>query len=178
MAAYKRENISGPTQWEGLGGPLPPPPQHFLKKNKIKLINSTHFQIQGIFDGIRIFNWQTSQKNPNLWLVRFGPISYGEPQNDYLYKSVLSRRLRRFHQPGDIVYAQTMESFFIKVLKSPRSYDFLKQIELDYIVHNMKKFQESPQQSMINQIVPICKLLLVNPATIAAGKGPFRQLER
>ena len=35
-----------------------------------------------------------------------------------------------------------MESFFIKVLKSPRSYDFLKQIELDYIVHNMKKFQE------------------------------------
>ena len=65
-----------------------------------------------------------------------------------------------------------MESFFIKVLKSPRSYDFLKQIELDYIVHNMKKFQESPQQSMINQIVPICKLLLVNPATIVAGKGP------
>ena len=68
--------------------------------------------------------------------------------------------------------------FFIKVLKSPRSYDFLKQIELDYIVHNMKKFQELPQQSMINQIVPICKLLLVNPATIVAGKGPFRQLER
>ena len=58
------------------------------------------------------------------------------------YKFALSRRLRRFHQPGDIVYAQTMESFFIKVLKSPRSYDFLKQIELDYIVHNMKKFQE------------------------------------
>ena len=71
-----------------------------------------------------------------------------------------------------------MEYFFIKVLKSPRSYDFLKQIELDYIVHNMKKFQELPQQSMVNQIVSICKLLLVNPATIVAGKGPFRQLER
>ena len=96
----------------------------------------------------------------------------------HCYKFALSRRLRRFHQPGDIVYAQTMEYFFIKVLKSPRSYDFLKQIELDYIVHNMKKFQELPQQSMINQIVPICKLLLVNPATIVAGKGPFRQLER
>ena len=26
-------------------------------------------------------------------------------------------------------------------------------------------------------IAPICKLVLVNPATIAAGKGPFRQLE-
>ena len=52
-----------------------------------------------------------------------------------------------------------MESFFIKVLKSPRSYDFLKQIELDDIVDNMKKF------------------LLVNPATIAGEKGPFRQLE-
>ena len=70
-----------------------------------------------------------------------------------------------------------MESFFIKVLKSPRSYDFLKQIELDDIVDNMKKFQELPQQSMINEFVQICKLLLVNPATIAGEKGPFRQLE-
>ena len=26
-------------------------------------------------------------------------------------------------------------------------------------------------------IALICKLLLVNPATIAAGKGPFQQLE-
>ena len=68
--------------------------------------------------------------------------------------------------------------FFIKVLKSPRSYDFLKQIELVYIVHNMKKFQELLQQSTINQVVPTCKLVLVNPATIVAGKGPFRQLER
>ena len=32
-----------------------------------------------------------------------------------------------------------MESF-IKVFKSPRSYDFLKQIELDDMVDNMKKF--------------------------------------
>ena len=67
--------------------------------------------------------------------------------------------------------------FFIKVLKSPRSYDFLKQIELDDIIDLMKKFLELPQQSMINEIVPICKLLLVNPAIIAAEKGPFRQLE-
>ena len=42
----------------------------------------------------------------------------------------------------------------------------------------MKKFQELPQQSTINQVVPTCKLVLVNPATIVAGKGPFRQLER
>ena len=47
----------------------------------------------------------------------------------------------------------------------------------DDIVDNMKKFQVLPQQSMINEIVPIFKLLLLNPATIAAGKGPFRQLE-
>ena len=67
--------------------------------------------------------------------------------------------------------------FFTKVLKSARSCDFWKQIELDDIVDNMKKFQELPQQSMINEIVPICKFLLVNPATITAGKGPFRQLE-
>ena len=67
-------------------------------------------------------------------------LSLGKPQNDYLYKTTLSRRLLRFHQPGDEVYAQTMESFFIKVLKSPRSYDFLKQIELDDMVVNIKKF--------------------------------------
>ena len=67
--------------------------------------------------------------------------------------------------------------FFIKVLESPLSYDFLKQIELDDIVDNMKKFQELPQQSMKNEFVPICKLLLVNPATIAGEKSPFRQLE-
>ena len=53
----------------------------------------------------------------------------------------LSRRLLRFHQPGDVVDAQTMESF-IKVLKSTLSYDFLKQIDLDDIVDTMKKFQE------------------------------------
>ena len=64
-----------------------------------------------------------------------------------------------------------MESFFyIKVLKS-------LQIELDDIVDNTKNFQELPQQSMKNKFVPICKLLLVNPTTIAGEKGPFRQLE-
>ena len=99
---------------------------------------------------------------------------YGKLQNDYLYKSTLSRRLLRFHQPGDV---SQWSLFFIKVLKSPRSYDFLKQVELDDILDNMKKFQELPQQSMINKFVPNCKLLLVNPATIAGEKGPFRQLE-
>ena len=47
----------------------------------------------------------------------------GKPQNEYLNKTALSRRLLRFHQPGDVVCAQTIWSiFFIKVLKSPRSY--------------------------------------------------------
>ena len=59
-----------------------------------------------------------------------------KPQNDYLYKTALSRRLPRFHQLGDVVYAQTVESFFIKVVNSPRSQDFLKQIELDDTVDN------------------------------------------
>ena len=79
----------------------------------------------------------------------------GKPQNDYIYKTALSRRrLLRFHQPGDVIYAQILESSLIKVFKSPRSYDFLRQIELDdkVIVDNMKKFQELPQQSMINEI--------------------------
>ena len=42
--------------------------------------------------------------------------SLGKPQNDYLYKTALSRRLLRFHQPGDVVYAQTMESFLSRFL--------------------------------------------------------------
>ena len=37
--------------------------------------------------------------------------------------------------------------FFTKVLKSARSCDSWKQIELDDIVDNMKNFQEWPQQS-------------------------------
>ena len=45
------------------------------------------------------------------------------------------------------------------------------------MVDNMKKFQELPQQSMMNKFVPICKVPLVNPATIVGEKGPFRQLE-
>ena len=57
-------------------------------------------------------------------------------------KTTLSRRLLRFHQRGDAVYiCNNCVFFFIKVLKSPRSYDFLKQIELDDAVDKMKKFQ-------------------------------------
>ena len=124
------------------------------------------YQTGGPRQSIQIYDWSVS--------ILY---HYGKLQSDYLYKTTLSRRLLRFHQPGDVVYAQAMESFFIKVLESPLSYDFLKQIELDDIVDNMKKFQELPQQSVKNEFVPICKLLLVNPATIAGEKGPFRQLE-
>ena len=60
-------------------------------------------------------------------------------------KTALSRRLLRFHQPGDAVYIyiymQQWCLFFIKVLKSPRNYDFLEQIELDDTVDKMKTFQ-------------------------------------
>ena len=55
--------------------------------------------------------------------------------------SIVCRRLLRFQQPGDVVYAKTMD-FFIKLLKSSRSHDFLKQIELDDTVDSMKNFQE------------------------------------
>ena len=58
---------------------------HFLKKKEKK--RNIHFQVKGIFHRIRIFDWQTSPKHPNLWLVRFDPILYRDPQNDYLYKT-------------------------------------------------------------------------------------------
>ena len=63
-----------------------PPPSTFWKKKKEKKRN-THFQIKRIFDGIRIFDWQTSPKHPNWWLVSFDPISYGDHHNYYLYKT-------------------------------------------------------------------------------------------
>ena len=106
-------------------------------------------------------------------MVRFGKL-----QNDYLYKTTLTRRLLRFQQPGDVVYAQTMESFFLsRFLNLHGATISSKQIELDDIVDNMRKFQELPQQSTINKFVPICKLLLENPETIAGEKGLFRELE-
>ena len=49
--------------------------------------------------------------------------------------------------------------FSVKV----QSYDFLKQIKLE---DNMNNFQ----RSMVNEIAPMCKLLLVNPAVIAEEK--------
>ena len=39
-------------------------PPLFEEKKKEKKRN-THFQIKGFFDGIRIFDWQTSPKHPN-----------------------------------------------------------------------------------------------------------------
>ena len=53
------------------GGGAPP----FWKTKIIIKLRNTHFQIKGIFDGIRIFVWQTSPTHPNLWLVRFDPMS-------------------------------------------------------------------------------------------------------
>ena len=122
---------------------------------------------KGIFDGKRIFDWRTSPKYLNLWLVRFDPISQGEhkrewgtlfslrkPQNDFLYKTDLSRRLLSFHQTGDVVYAQTMESLLSRFLNlhGATICSLLKQTALDNIVDNMKKFQELAQQNMINEL--------------------------
>ena len=56
-----------------------------LRGKKRKEIHN-YFQIKEIFDGIRISDWRTSPKHPNLWLVRFDP-TYGDPQNGYLYKT-------------------------------------------------------------------------------------------
>ena len=73
MRYLKHSMISGPTQGQA---PASHPPNVLKKKEKKR---NTHFQIKRIFDGIRIFDWQTSPKHPNWWLVRFDPISYGDP---------------------------------------------------------------------------------------------------
>ena len=56
--ANREDCAVGPAQGEGLGGAAPRPPPHFMKKRKEKKRN-TYFQIKRIFDGIRIFDWQT-----------------------------------------------------------------------------------------------------------------------
>ena len=56
--------FQGPAQGEGLGA-RPPTPDHFLKKKERKLTNK-NFLLKGIFDGIRILDWRTSPKHPNL----------------------------------------------------------------------------------------------------------------
>ena len=62
--------IQGPRRGRGC---FPPPHPLLFEKKKKK--RNTHFQIKGIFDRIRIFDWQTSPKHPNLWLVRFESLS-------------------------------------------------------------------------------------------------------
>ena len=123
----------GPRRGKGCGGITPPPPAQSLEK--VIILRNTHFQIEGIFDGIRIFDWRTSPRN--LWLVR-----------SILYHKVSPRET--FSSARWCSLRTNNEVFFIKVLKSPRSYDFLKQIELVDIVDNMKKFQELHHQSMIS----------------------------
>ena len=51
----------------------------------------------------------------------------------------------------------------------------VKDDELNYfddILAYIKKLPE-PEKSMINEITTICKLLLINPATSAAGERSF-----
>ena len=55
--ANREDCAAGPAQGEGLGASSPPS-QFFERKKKEKKRN-TYFQIKGIFDGIRIFDWQT-----------------------------------------------------------------------------------------------------------------------
>ena len=56
------------------------------------------------------------------------------PQNVESIEDLISKNIRWVDTlnsakpaPGDVVYAQTTESFLIMFLKFPRGYDFLKQ---------------------------------------------------
>ena len=68
--------------------------------------------------------------------------------------TLVERRLLRFHQPGDVVYAQRMESFLSRFsnLHGATISSLLKQTVLCiHVVDNMKKLQELLQQSMISE---------------------------
>ena len=78
-----------------------------------KKLRNIHFQIKRIFDGIRIFVWRTSPKHLNLWLVRFDPISSVSHKTTIFTKLHLVVDFCVFTSHArDVVYAQTMESFF------------------------------------------------------------------
>ena len=113
---------------------------------------------------------------------------------------------QRFNQPSFVTYA-TMEAFLIKVLKSEDYSTELQFLETNYaddvvsgtlkaqlktfkilmngyditcfddILDKIKELQ-APQRRMVNEIVTICKLLLVNPATSAAGERSFSAARR
>ena len=76
-----------------------------------KKLRNTHFQIKRIFDGIRIVVWRTSPKHPNLWLVRFDPISSEVSLKTTIFTKLHLVGVDFCVQPGDIVYAQKMECF-------------------------------------------------------------------
>ena len=63
MCYLKHSIISGPTLGEA---PASPPPQLFEKKKKRKRKEKKYtFSNKRNFDGIRIFDWQTSPRHPN-----------------------------------------------------------------------------------------------------------------
>ena len=61
-----------------------------------------------------------------------------------LSETALSRRLQQFHLPGDVVYAQTIESFLPKFLNL-------------HGARQHEKVSGIPQQSIINEIIIRCK---------------------
>ena len=65
MCYLKHSIISGPTLGEAPASSPPPSPTLKKKKEEKEKKRNTHFQIKGIFDGIRIFDWQTSPRHPN-----------------------------------------------------------------------------------------------------------------
>ena len=88
MRYLKHNMISGSRQGEAPASPPPPPPPNFFKKKKTRKKRNTHFQIKRIFDGIRIFDWQTS---PNIEIDDWShSILYHMvilTENDYRYKT-------------------------------------------------------------------------------------------
>lgn len=112
----------------------------------------------------------------------------------------------RFDQPGFTAYAK-MESFLVKALNSQDNSTELQFLErfyvddknigmltaqleifkvltkegdficFDDIVVKIKEFP-APERQMINEVITICKLILVNPATSASGERSFSTARR
>ena len=99
----------------GGGGPPPPPPPPFFEKKikKYTISNKRNFCWNR---NIRLANIAEASK------YTIGPFrSYiisGEPQNEYLYKAALSRRLLRFHLPSDSIYTNNDVFFLSRFLNN------------------------------------------------------------
>ena len=120
--------FSGPAQGEELRGGGAGPRHSWKKFNKYTISNKTNLWWN---KNIRLTNLAEAS---NIWLVRLDPISSVASLKTNIFTKLLSVvDLCVFTSQVMWYMYKQWSLYFIKVLKTPRNYDFLKQIEREDI---------------------------------------------